>query len=405
MKIYRVGGSVRDELLGLPVKDQDWVVVGGTPEQMEALGYRPIGKDFPVFLHPGSKEEYALARTERKTGRGYKGFSFHTAPDISLEQDLQRRDLTINAMAMDENGNLIDPYHGKADLEHGVLRHVSPAFREDPLRLLRVARFAARFGFLIAPETRALMQQIAASGELETLVAERIWQETERALGATAAVVFFEVLRECGALAAVFPELDRLFGVPQPQKYHPEIDSGVHTLMVLHQACMLADDTVVRFAALVHDLGKGTTPVAELPAHRGHETRGVTIIHSLCDRCRIPNKYRELAVLVARYHLDCHRLRALRPATIYHRLQAMDVFRRPHRLEQFLLACTADARGRAGMEKAPYPQAELFRNYYQAVAAVDARAPELAEYQGAELGQALQKARIEAIKQLQSAAT
>ena len=361
MKIYQVGGAVRDRMLDLPVKDRDWVVVGATPEEMIALGYKPVGRDFPVFLHPESAEEYALARTERKTAPGYTGFAFNTSSDVTLEQDLLRRDLTINAIAMDEHGNIIDPCNGRDDLKQGILRHVSPAFVEDPLRVLRVARFAARFGFSVAPATMELMRAISRSGELDALVPERVWQETERALGEHRASLFFSVLRDCGALARVFPELDGLYGIPQPRSYHPEIDTGVHTMMVLDQACRLSPDTTIRFAALVHDLGKAATPQAEWPAHRGHEQRGVELVNRLCDRYRIPKKFRELAVIVTRHHLDCHRIGEMRPATVIDKLETLDAFRRPDRFEQFLLACEADARGRKGLEHNAYPQSDRFR--------------------------------------------
>ena len=397
MKIYQVGGAVRDRLLGLPVKDRDWVVVGATPEQMAALGYKQVGRDFPVFLHPDSAEEYALARTERKTAPGYTGFVFNTSADVTLEQDLLRRDLTINAMAMDEQGVLIDPYHGRDDLQRGILRHVSPAFVEDPLRVLRVARFAARFGFDLAPETLELMQTISASGELDALVAERVWQETERALGEDQASRYFQVLRDCGALARVFPELDVLFGIPQPEHYHPEIDSGVHTMMVLEQACLLSTDTIVRFAALVHDLGKGVTPSQYWPAHHGHEQRGVKLVNKLCDRYRIPKKFRELAVLVARYHLDCHRIQELRPGTVIDRLETLDAFRRPDRFEQFLLACEADARGRKGLEQTDYPQAGRFREMREAAHNIDTRALAGHELDGRDMARAVRQLRIEAL--------
>ncbi|MEX2525241.1 MAG: multifunctional CCA addition/repair protein, partial [Gammaproteobacteria bacterium] len=361
MKVYKVGGAVRDKLLGLPVKDRDWVVVGATPEEMTALGYRPVGRDFPVFLHPDSHEEYALARTERKTAPGYKGFSFNASPEVTLEEDLRRRDITINAMAEDENGVIIDPYNGRADLETGILRHVSEAFVEDPLRVLRVARFAARFGFRISDETLALMREISDSGELEALTPERVWTEMERALGEDRAPVFFQVLKDCGALVVLFPEIDRLFGVPQPERHHPEIDTGIHTLMVLEQACLMTADTRVRFAALVHDLGKGTTPKDRLPSHPSHEERGVKLIEKLCQRYRIPNRYRELAVIVSRYHLDCHRITEMRADTILKKLEGMDAFRRPDRFDDFLIACEADARGRKGFEDRDYPQPAFFR--------------------------------------------
>lgn len=397
MKIYQVGGAVRDKLLGLPVKDRDWVVVGSTAEEMLSLGYQPVGKAFPVFLHPETHEEYALARTERKTGPGYKGFAFDTAADVSLEEDLKRRDLTINAIAEDEQGNLTDPFHGKADLDAGIIRHVSPAFVEDPLRVLRVARFAARFGFTIADETRHLMQAISKSGELDSLVAERVWAELERALGEKGPVRFFTVLRECDALQQLFPEIDRLFGIPQPQQYHPEIDTGLHTMMVLEQACRLTEDTSIRFAALVHDLGKGLTPKEQWPGHHGHEERSVGLIHALCDRFHIPGKYRELAVIVARHHLECHRIRELRPETILKKLEAIDALRRPERFQQYLIACEADARGRQGMEDQDYPQAQLFRHYLEAATRVDTTPLRDQGLDGTAMAEAIRKKRIAAI--------
>lgn len=403
LNCYRVGGSVRDELLGLPVTDRDWVVIGSSPEELQSLGFKPVGRDFPVFLHPHTREEYALARTERKTGKGYLGFSFHASPEVTLEQDLQRRDLTINAMARDEQGRLIDPFQGEADLRAGILRHVSPAFSEDPLRLLRTARFAARFGFSIAAETMALLREISASGELQHLAVERVWQETERALGESRAARYFEVLRECRALAELFPEVDDLFGIPQPADKHPEVDSGLHTMMVLEEACGLSTDPEVRFAALVHDLGKAATPPAELPGHKGHERRGAALVERLCSHYRIPRSYRELAVLVARYHLDCHRLPELRAATVQRRLRELDAYRRPARFEQFLLACMADARGRGGKTEDPYPQAELFRRYHTAARQVDAKELAGAGAAGSELGILLDRARTAAIRRVKSA--
>jgi len=375
MKIYKVGGCVRDELLGLPVKDRDWVVVGATPREMLDAGFRPVGKDFPVFLHPDTNEEYALARTERKTAPGYTGFEFHAAPDVTLEQDLRRRDLTINAMAETEDGQLIDPWHGKRDLELRLLRHVSPAFAEDPVRILRVARFAARFanlGFKVAVETLELMRQMVRNGEVDALVPERVWQETVRALGETTPARFFGVLRECGALDRLFPEIERLFGVPQPEEHHPEVDTGLHTMMVLTQAARLSDDPRVRFAALVHDLGKGTTPPGEWPRHVEHEARGVPLVEALCQRLRAPNEFRDLAVLVTKYHSRYHRATELRDATLLETLQALDAFRRPERFEQFLLACEADSRGRPGYEDRDYAQPGIFRAAFQAAAAIDA---------------------------------
>lgn len=397
MKIYQVGGAIRDKLLGLPVKDRDWVVVGARPADMEALGFRPVGSDFPVFLHPQTHEEYALARTERKSGTGYKGFVFQATPEITLEQDLIRRDITINAIAEDEDGNIIDPYNGQRDLKAGLLRHVSPAFVEDPLRVLRVARFAARFGFNVADDTLALMRELADSGELATLVPERVWAEMEKALQTEQPVIFFEVLRACGALQQILPEIDNLYGVPQPEKYHPEIDTGVHTMMVLEQAARLTPDPVVRFAALVHDLGKATTPKDLLPAHHGHEERGAKLVQRLCDRLRIPNRYRELGVIVAQYHFICHRIMELREDTVLRKLEAMDAFRRPERFEQFLLACEADARGRTGYEQTPYPQAGQFRRYFSAARSVDTQSVTTAGLPGPQIGAAIREMRINAI--------
>jgi tRNA nucleotidyltransferase (CCA-adding enzyme) len=406
MKTYLVGGAVRDKLLGLPVKDRDHVVVGATPEQMTALGFKPVGADFPVFLHPETKEEYALARTERKSGRGYKGFTVYAALDVTLEDDLRRRDLTINAMAEDETGNLVDPFGGAADLKAGILRHVSPAFAEDPVRVLRVARFAARYadrGFRVADETLALMRGMVDNGEVDHLVAERVWQELEGALGTNAPSRFFDVLRDCGALARLFPELDRLYGVPQPEKHHPEIDTGVHTMMVLDAAAKLTPDTRVRFAALVHDLGKGTTPRSEWPRHIAHEERGVKMIQALVQRFRVPNDYRDLAVLVARHHGVGHRAQELRPETFLKTLEALDAFRRPERLEQFVLACEADARGRTGYAERDYPQAGLWRRAYAAARTVNTAAL-AAGHDGPAAGERIRRARTEAIRQVLSLA-
>lgn len=400
MKIYKVGGAVRDKLLGLPIKDHDWVVVGSSPEEMLSLGFKPVGQDFPVFLHPDTHEEYALARTERKTAPGYTGFSFHTSVDVTLEDDLRRRDLTINAMAEDEHGNLIDPYAGKQDLENGILRHVSPAFVEDPLRVLRVARFAARFDFKLSEQTLTLMQEISQSGELDTLVAERVWAELERALAEQYPVRFFEVLQSCAALENIFPEIDKLFGIPQPVQYHPEIDSGVHTMMVLQLACTLTDETIIRFAALVHDLGKGLTPKAQWPSHRGHEERSVELIHKMCDRYRIPNKYRQLAVIVARYHLDCHRIREMRPDTVLKKLESMDALRRPERFEQFLIACEADARGRKGMQENDYPQANYFRTALNAAKNINVQALIDKGIDSNAMAKEVQQLRIDSLKKL-----
>ncbi len=399
-----MGGAVRDRLLGLPVQDRDFVVVGATPEEMIAAGFKPVGADFPVFLHPQTKEEYALARTERKSGRGYKGFTVYAAADVTLEDDLRRRDLTINAMAMDEAGQLIDPFGGKADLEQGILRHVSPAFVEDPLRVLRVARFAARFAtFRVADETLALMRRLSESGELDTLVPERVWTETDKALAETAPARYFEVLRACGALERLFPEIEALFGVPQPPEHHPEVDTGVHVLLVLAQAARLAPDARVRFAALVHDLGKGVTPREQWPHHIGHEERGVEIVRRLCEKWRVPNDYRDLAVLVARYHGHCHRALELREASLLDLLEALDVLRRPERLELFLLACEADFRGRPGYETRPYPQSAYLRSAFEAARAVDAAAVAAAGGQGAAIAERIRQARIAAIRRVSAA--
>ncbi|MCP5419170.1 MAG: multifunctional CCA addition/repair protein [Gammaproteobacteria bacterium] len=403
MEIFLVGGAVRDELLGLPVKERDWVVVGATPEDLLKRGFKPVGKDFPVFLHPETHEEYALARTERKVAPGYHGFHFHAQPDVSLVDDLARRDLTINAMARDAEGQLLDPYGGLRDLEHRCLRHVSSAFAEDPVRILRLARFAARYaplGFRVAAETVELMRDMVASGEVDTLVPERVWAEMVRALGTRQPARFIEVLRECGALARIFPEIDRLFGVPQPAQCHPEIDTGVHTLLCLEQAVRLGTDSMVRFAVLVHDLGKGTTPPAEWPRHPNHEERGEDLVKSLCQRLRTPREYRDLGVMTARYHTQCHRARTLPPEAIVKTLQALDAFRKPQRFEQFLLACEADARGRTGLEDRPYPQADFLRNAYQA-AVVDVRPLLERGLTGAALAEGLRLKRVQAVAKLQ----
>ena len=405
MEIYLVGGAVRDSLLGIEPKDRDWVVVGATPQQMEALGYKAVGKDFPVFLHPKTKEEYALARTERKTGPGYHGFEFHASPEVSLEEDLVRRDLTINAMAQDNDGNIIDPFNGREDLENGRLRHVSNAFVEDPVRILRIARYAARFAkwdFHVAHGTHALMKEMVASGEVDALVAERVWQELERSLGEAAPQRFFEVLRNCGALARIFPELEALFGVPQPEHHHPEIDSGIHTLMVLEQAAKLSPDTRVRFAALVHDLGKGTTPEEEWPKHIAHEARGVPLVKAMCQRLRIPKDYRELAVHVTRDHLNYHRAAELRPATLLKLLEQIDAFRRPERLEQFLLACEADARGRTGFEDKEFDQPQIIRRAYHAAEQINAREVVEKGFSGKAVGEEMQRLRAKAIAQVKT---
>ena len=407
MDIYLVGGAVRDRLLGRPYQERDFVVVGATPDELLALGYRPVGKDFPVFLHPDTGEQYALARTERKTGPGYYGFATRFSPDVTLEEDLARRDLTVNAMAQSASGEIVDPHGGMRDLEARVLRHFSPAFVEDPLRVLRVARFAARFaplGFTVAPETLALLREIAASGELEALVPERIWVETERALGESRPVAYFEVLRACGALAVVFPEVAALFGVPQPEKWHPEVDTGVHTLQVLEVAAALSPDTTVRFAALVHDVGKGLTPRSEWPRHIGHEEAGVNLIERLAARLKIPNEHRELAVMVARHHARVHRVGEQRPGTVLELLESTDAFRRGERFERFLLACEADARGRGPELRArPYPQAAQLRAARAAAASVRLDPAVIARDQGPVIAERMRAARIEAIRSLNQA--
>ena len=377
MKSYLVGGAVRDRLLGRPVTDRDYVVVGATAEDLLAAGYQQVGRDFPVFLHPRTKEEYALARTERKCAPGYRGFSVQAETGVTLEQDLCRRDLTINALAEDESGQLIDYYGGRADLDNRVLRHVSPAFAEDPVRLLRVARFAARYsdlGFSVAAETLELMRAMTAAGEVDALVPERVWQEWCKALSEPRPSRFFEVLRACGALARLLPEIDRLWGVPQPEKWHPEIDTGVHTMMVLDMAARLTPDTEVRFAALTHDLGKGTTPPEIWPSHRGHEERGLALIQDLCRRFRVPGRYRDLALVAARYHGQIHRVEELRPGTLVDLLTGVDAFRRPARFAQVLQVCEADSRGRTGHEEQSYVQAAHWRACLAAAAGVDAGA-------------------------------
>jgi tRNA nucleotidyltransferase (CCA-adding enzyme) len=399
MKIYLVGGAVRDQLLGVPFKDRDYVVVGSTVDEMLKNGFTPVGKDFPVFLHPSTKDEYALARTERKSGLGYKGFEIYASPDVTLEQDLQRRDLTINAMAQNEKG-LVDPYSGKADLEAKVLRHVSANFQEDPLRVLRVARFAARYahlGFTVAPETMALMQGMTKSGELTALIAERVWQEISRALSEQSPEVFFEVLRKCGALAVILPEVDAMFGVPQPAIHHPEIDTGVHTMMVLQQAVVLSKNSVVRFAALTHDLGKALTPAEFWPQHRGHEKKGLAALKKLTSRLRVPNEYIDLAQKVMQFHTHCHRALELKPSTLLKLLDSLGAFRQEEKLDNFLLACEADSKGRLGLEKSLYPQADWIKQAF--LAANEVNASEFVDQGlvGQEIGVAINKKRLEMI--------
>ncbi len=402
MRIYEVGGAVRDALLGLPVHERDWVVVGASADELTSLGFRRVGKDFPVFLHPRTGEEYALARTERKTAPGYTGFAFDAAPSVTLEQDLQRRDLTINAIARSETGELIDPWSGRADLEARVLRHVSPAFSEDPLRVLRVARFAARFaplGFRVADETLELMKQIVAAGEMEALRPERVWQETAKALATERPDVFFETLRAAHALRRVFPEVDALFGVPQPERWHPEIDTGVHTMMAVRMAARLSTNDTVRFAALTHDLGKAATPPDLLPSHHGHEQGTDALLARLCARLPVPNRFRDLAVLVARHHGTVHKAAELKPQTVLRLIMAADGLRQPERFDDLLLACEADARGRKGLEDRSYGQATLLRKALQAARSVDAAKVKAArQLDGAALGQALHDERLAAVK-------
>lgn len=401
MQIYKVGGAVRDRLLGRPVTDIDWVVVGASIEDMQARGFRPVGGDFPVFLHPQTGEEYALARTERKSGRGYGGFTFYASPDVSLEEDLLRRDLTINAMAEDDQGRIIDPYGGQADLQARLLRHVSPAFAEDPLRVLRVARFAARYaplGFRVAEETLQLMRRIADSGELQALTAERSWKEISRALMEPRPDVFIQVLRDCGALAHLLPELDALFGVPQPEAHHPEVDTGVHCLMVLRQCALREQPLTVRWACLLHDLGKGLTPPEQWPRHIAHEQRGVRLIQAVNQRCKAPRDCAELAVLVGEFHTHAHRALELRPATLLELLQRFDAYRRPQRFEEFIAACEMDARGRHGLELRDYPQAAYLRGAADAARTVAVQPLLERGLKGAELGEALARERLAALK-------
>lgn len=404
MKTYLIGGAVRDKLLGLTIKDRDWVVVGSSSEEMIAEGFEPVGKDFPVFLHPKTHEEYALARTERKSAPGYKGFVVHAAPNVTLEEDLARRDLTINAIAQAEDGSLIDPFNGQQDLKNKILRHVSPAFVEDPVRVLRIARFAARFGFTIADETKILINTMVAANELDYLVPERVWQELEKALATKQPSLFFIALREAGALQCLFPEVDRLFGVPQVPKWHPEIDTGIHVMMVIDQAAKLTDDIAVRFAALCHDLGKGTTPDDILPQHNGHEARSIQLTQDLCKRIRVPKDIESLAVKVAEYHTHLHLLFELRPITILQVIEALDGIRRPLRFEQYLLASEADFRGRPGYEDLPLPAIDVFKKCLSACQRVTAQAFIESGKQGPALGEAIRKQRINLITQVMNEA-
>jgi tRNA nucleotidyltransferase (CCA-adding enzyme) len=407
MRVYLVGGAVRDRLLGLPVRERDWVVVGAEPEELERSGYLPVGREFPVFLHPETREEYALARLERKVAPGYRGFTTQSSPEVTLEEDLKRRDLTINAMAESEQGELIDPYGGRADLAARVLRHVSESFAEDPVRILRAARFAARFtalGFRVADETLELMRRMAAAGEVSALVPERVWQETERALGAAHPEVFFETLRACGALAVIFPEIDALYGVPQPPRWHPEIDTGVHVMLALRYAAQANASSAVRFAVLAHDLGKARTPRELWPSHHGHEEAGVALIEGLAARLKVPAAFRELAVLTARQHTNVHRALELKPATVLTLLEKSDAFRRPQRFAQLLAACEADSRGRTGKEREPYPQADYLRATLAAAAAVTLSEAERAGRKGAAIGEELRRRRLEAVAAVKDAA-
>ncbi|NHC02463.1 multifunctional CCA addition/repair protein [Acinetobacter sp. 187] len=404
MQVYLVGGAVRDQLLGHPYHEKDYVVVGATPEQLLAQGFQPVGKDFPVFLHPETKDEYALARTERKSGHGYHGFEFFTDVSVTLEEDLIRRDLTINAIAMDDDGKIYDPYHGHEDLNHKILRHVSDAFAEDPLRVLRVARFAARYhqyGFKVADETLELMQKLSDSGELKALTAERVWKETSRALMEKDADVYFEVLRACGALKVLFPELDALYGVPQRPEYHPEIDCGIHTMMSLQQACKANYSLDVRFAVLVHDLGKALTPVEELPRHIMHEERGIQPVTEVCDRLKVPTNTKQLALAVCKEHLKSHQAFTLKAGTLWRLLQRLDVLRRPERVEAYIQACECDAKGRLGLEDRDYPQAAYLRRAMELVRNI--KASDLpAEVKGPDIGEMLIQKRIDALATLKA---
>ena len=407
MEVYLVGGAVRDRLLGRPVHERDWVVVGARPEELERDGFEPVGREFPVFLHPRTHEEYALARVERKVGPGYRGFTTQFAPDVTLEDDLRRRDLTINAMAETPSGEIIDPYGGRRDLEARLLRHVSDAFVEDPVRILRVARFAARYaelGFRVADETRILMERMTASGEVDALVPERVWKETERALGEPRPDVFFETLRSCGALQKIFPELEALYGIPQPPRWHPEVDTGVHVMLVVRYAAKIGAPKSVRFAALMHDLGKALSPAERWPSHRGHEEAGVPLIIDLCDRLKVPNEFRELAILTARHHASVHRAAELTPTTLLKLLETVDAFRRPERFGELLTACESDARGRAGLESQAYPQREYLLRARDAAAAVALTDDERRELKGPFLGERIREKRLAAVTSVKETA-
>ncbi len=400
MEVYLVGGAVRDRLLGRPVHERDWVVVGARPEDLEREGYAPVGREFPVFLHPETHEEYALARLERKVAPGYRGFTTQFSPDVTLEEDLKRRDLTINAMAETSSGQVIDPYGGQQDLKARVLRHVSESFIEDPVRILRVARFAARYadlGFRVADETTELMTRMTDSGEVSALVPERVWQETDRALGEPRPEVFFETLRSCGALRVIYPEIDALYGVPQPPRWHPEIDTGLHVMLAVRYAADIGAPKSVRFAVLTHDLGKGITPREIWPSHRGHEEAGVKLVEGLSERLKVPNGYRELAVLTCRHHAIVHRAAELKPTTMLKFLETTDAFRRPERFAEMLTACEADARGRTGLENQPYPQADLMKRARDAAAAAVLTEEERAGLQGKAIGDKIREKRLAAV--------
>jgi len=409
MQIFLVGGAVRDKLLNYPTSENDWMVVGSSVDAMLAKGFKQVGKDFPVFLHPETGDEYALARQERKTTAGYHGFQIDTAEDITLEQDLIRRDLTINAMAMDDTGQVIDPYGGQADLQAKLLRHVSAAFSEDPLRILRVARFAARYhhlGFSIATETLELMNQLAKTGELKTISAERVWRETERAMSERSPHIYFQTLKNCNALVDWFPEIDCLWGIPNPEKWHPEIDTGVHTMMVLEQAAILSGDAQTRFAAVCHDLGKGVTPKSEWPSHKGHEKKGLPLIDQLCQRLRAPRDYTSLAKIVSEFHIHLHKIEQLKASTIVKLMEKTDAFRKPTRFEQFICTCEADYRGRTGFENRDYPQAQILRDLYQACVQVTSQDFIAQGFQGAQIGEKIHQSRVKQVntylKQLKS---
>lgn len=403
MQTFLVGGAVRDSLLKYPIVDNDWVIVGSTSENLVSNGFKQVGRDFPVFLHPETGEEYALARTERKSGSGYKGFEVYTAQSVTLEEDLVRRDLTINAMAKDSNGCIVDPFNGQKDLKNKVLRHVSPAFSEDPLRVLRVARFLARYyhlGFSIAPSTIALMTELAKSGELETLTPERVWTETVRALSEKSPHIYFQTLKDCGALSGWFPEIDCLWGVPNPIKWHPEVDTGVHSMMVLEQSALLSENTVTRFSALCHDLGKGITPKHQWPSHKGHEKAGVRIIEGLCARIKAPKEYIELAKIVSEYHLHLHKIEELKPKTVVKVLEKTDAFRKPERFQKFLIACEADYRGRTGFENRAYPQSKIMKQAFKACTKISTKEFIDAGYTGKQIGEELHNERVKLVAML-----